>query len=151
MPHWQIPLCIWANLFLGLRLAESSDWSHLCINTSPQLNSSWHPYCWDSTDYVCMNRTSGKLLLLLFRWLLHLPSPSLVCGQGVYDGRGVLWGLVYYVGTTWIMTMLLEPSCSTEIPQFKVSAYHRHNYYFTAGSGIPSLRNHSSTNHILNG
>ena len=32
MPHWQIPLCIWANPFLGLRLAESSDWSRLCMS-----------------------------------------------------------------------------------------------------------------------
>ena len=72
MLHWQIPLCIWANPFLGLQLSESSDWSRLCINTSPQLSSSWHPYCWDSTDYICMNRTSSKLLLLLFHWLLHI-------------------------------------------------------------------------------
>ena len=41
--------------------------------------------------------------------------------------------------TLWTMTR----SCS--------QGHHRHNYYSTAGSGIPSHRNHSFTNHILNG
>ncbi len=34
---------------------------------------------------------------------------------------------------------------------FSMAAQPEPNYYSTAGSGIPSRRNHSITNHILNG
>ena len=101
MPHRQIPLRTRANPFPGLRLAESPNWSRLCINTSPQLSLSWRPYCWDSTDYVCMNRTSGKLLLLLFRWLLQLLSWLVGWLVGFY---GMSNPLGYFMPNTFLFT-----------------------------------------------